>query len=158
MRRILVVLHVIPVVVGTALMLVISGVVFMNIVSRYVFNYGLVWSDELARFSLIWITFVGAAVLVRQGQHIAIDLLVTYLPQWLRFQCFALTQLLTAALGGILIVEGGQQVVRQWVQVSPGLEMNMGLIYLVVPLAGVYMLAYAVANLIGRSEHSKLEE
>jgi C4-dicarboxylate transporter DctQ subunit len=148
MGRIIKVLDAVPIILGTVLMIVISGVVFANVIARYVFNYGLVWSDEVARFSLIWITFLGAAVLVRLGQHIKIDILVSYLPRMMQSLCFVLSQLLNCLVAVILVYEGSQQALRQSVQVSPGLEMNMGLIYTIVPFAGLYMLAYGVANLL----------
>src|SRR5690625_4485306 len=48
-------------------------VMFWQIVSRYVFNAPLAWSDEFVRYLLVWITFVGAALAVRYSKLIKLD-------------------------------------------------------------------------------------
>jgi TRAP-type C4-dicarboxylate transport system permease small subunit len=150
MKRLADALNGIPIVFGTGLMLFIAVVVSANVIGRYVFNYGLVWSDEVARFSLIWISFLGSAVLVRQGQHIAIDAFDRIMPAALKSFIFIITQIVAAVVAVILIWQGILQVIRQFGQISPGLEINIGLVYTVVPFTGFYMLAYALLNMAER--------
>src|SRR3546814_17060935 len=48
---------------------------------RYLFGDGLVGSDELMVFGMIWVVFIGAALLEREGRHLGFDLLVKRLPE-----------------------------------------------------------------------------
>lgn len=52
-----------------------------QVVSRYVLAAPLVWTDELARLSMVWMIFVGAAVAAREGTHIALDVVVSRIPE-----------------------------------------------------------------------------
>ena len=152
MGSILKILNAIPLVLGTILMLFISAVTVTNVIARYIFNHGLSWADETARFGLIWITFLGAAVLVRLGEHITVDLFVDRMPRFLQTFCYVLSQLIKSSVAMVLIWKGMEQVSRQSGQISPGLEANMGMIYTVIPFAGLYMLVYAVINLVHRAK------
>jgi C4-dicarboxylate transporter DctQ subunit len=55
------------------LMTAISVIIFVQVVSRYVFNSSLTWSEEVGRYILIWITFLGASIGVKKYSHIGID-------------------------------------------------------------------------------------
>lgn len=52
-----------------------------QVVSRYLFNYPLVWVEELATYSFIWGTFVGASVGLKYGRHVRIETFVGRLPR-----------------------------------------------------------------------------
>jgi len=66
------------------LMSAISVIIFIQVVSRYVFNYSLYWSEEIGRYILIWITFLGASVGVKKLSHIGIDFIYNNFPLKLR--------------------------------------------------------------------------
>ncbi len=57
------------------LLLVMSAIAFMQVITRYCFFYSLVWSEEITRYCMIWMTFIGAAYAVSRQEHINIDLL-----------------------------------------------------------------------------------
>ena len=54
--------------------------VFGNVVLRYIFNSGIAMSEELSRWLLVWLTFLGAIVALRQHAHLGVDTLVRALP------------------------------------------------------------------------------
>lgn len=57
-----------------------------QIVFRFVFNAPLIWSEELSRFLLVWMTFVGAAVVVWDGRHLCVDVFYNmFTPKWRSF-------------------------------------------------------------------------
>lgn len=60
----------------SAVIVVISA----GIVWRYLLNKPLVWTVELSRILFVWLTFIGAAVAVRDGVHVRVTLLVDLLP------------------------------------------------------------------------------
>lgn len=59
---------------SAALVAALFVLVLAQVVSRYVFGQPLVWSEELARFSLIWLTFIGAAFVMAYRRHIVVSL------------------------------------------------------------------------------------
>ena len=61
-------------------MIAISVITFVQVVFRYVFNNSLFWSEEVGRYLLVWITFLGAAIGVNKGAHIGIDFIYSKIP------------------------------------------------------------------------------
>jgi hypothetical protein len=47
--------------------------VFANVVARYVFNHSFTWAEELSRYMMVWVGFLGAGLVLRVGAHIAVD-------------------------------------------------------------------------------------
>ena len=161
--RLFAVLNALPLLASSALLVLLTCVLGINVVARYGFNSGLPWADEASRFALIWITFLGAAILVRLEQHIAVDLFLNAFPERVRRIVRVGIHLLAAAVALLLIFPGIQQVQRQQHQLSPALEISMGWVYAVVPISGLYMLVYAIALTFaqpagadGLSKHTEL--
>lgn len=65
--------------------------VFTNVVLRYVFNSGIATSEELSRWLLVWLTFLGAIVALRQHAHLGVDTLVKALPPRGKLLCFVVS-------------------------------------------------------------------
>jgi len=64
-----------------ALFWALFGVVLLQFYTRYVLNASLGWTEEIARYLLIGVTFVGAVTAMRKGTHIAVEALLIYLPK-----------------------------------------------------------------------------
>lgn len=75
-----------------ALLLGMVLMVFGNVVLRYVFNSGLVMSEELSRFFFVWLTFIGAIVAMRDGTHLGMDNVVSKLSRRGKIVCLTLCQ------------------------------------------------------------------
>lgn len=60
---------------------VLAFVVFLQFFTRYVLNNSLGWTEEIARYLLIAVTFIGAITAVRRQSHIAVELLYRWLPR-----------------------------------------------------------------------------
>jgi len=58
----------------------LAVVVFLQFFSRYVMNSSIGWTEEIARYLLIGVTFVGCVTVTRKGTHIAVEILDAYLP------------------------------------------------------------------------------
>jgi len=63
---------------------VLAFVVFLQFFTRYVLNDSLGWTEEIARFLLIAVTFIGAVIAVRRRSHIAVEVLYRWMPRPLR--------------------------------------------------------------------------
>ena len=78
----------------------LAGVVFLQFFSRYVMNDSIGWTEEIARYLLIGVTFTGAVMAVRKNSHIAVEFFYRYLPgSWGR-ACSTLVDLLSLGFYG----------------------------------------------------------
>ncbi len=125
-----------------AVMTAVSGI---TIAGRFLFGYSLFWSDEVARFLLVWVAFLGMSIGVRRGAHPGIDSAVRALrPTHARL---LLSAALTASLifFAVMVVFGGMLAQMAWLQRSPSLGLPMTVPYAAVPAAGLLMFLHAVA-------------
>lgn len=84
-------------VVEAALALALAAMVVMvfgNVVLRYAFDSGITVSEELSRFLFVWLTFLGAVVVMRQGGHLGFDMVSRALPRAGRQGCRIISNLL----------------------------------------------------------------
>lgn len=107
-----------------------------QVVFRYIIGSPLVWSEEVARYLLVWCTFIGVSLAVREGRNISVDLLpVICGTRWLRV--FTVLALLGSALFFALMVWYSVPVTQRIAkigQASPGLGIQMWLVYAAVPV------------------------
>jgi TRAP-type transport system small permease protein len=132
--------------IATAIPLVLAGatmvvVVLAGTVFRYVINDPLLWSEELARYLMIWIGLVGAAITTRHGEHIRINAIRRRLPRLLRLTGDVAVALAIAGFLWIMTVEGWSAALRGAQQSAPALGVSMLWPLLAVPVAGALMLA-----------------
>lgn len=62
-----------------AVLVAVFGLLVLQVTTRYVFGTPLSWTEESARFLLVWLTFLGAGYLMARRLHISVDLLVARL-------------------------------------------------------------------------------
>ena len=53
----------------------LAFIVFLQFFTRYVLNDSLAWTEEIARYGLMWVVFIGGAMVTRRNTHIAVELL-----------------------------------------------------------------------------------
>lgn len=75
-----------------ACLLAMVVMVFGNVVLRYFFNSGILISEEMSRYCFIWLTFFGAIVALRDGEHLGVDTVVKHLPVLGKKVCYLLAQ------------------------------------------------------------------
>ena len=85
-----------------ALLLAMVAMVLGNVALRYLFNSGIVMSEELSRFCFVWLTFIGAIVAVHEGTHLGMDNVVERLPRAGKLACLAVSQVLIVGCCAIL--------------------------------------------------------
>lgn len=122
--------------IGAVALTAILVMVFLQALQRYLPGEGIAWTGELARFSLIWLTFAAAGVLISHNGHIALELIDAArnrtLVRWV--QVFALV--VVAATGAGLVVEALALIDSQGIIKSPVLRVPMSVVYIPV-LIGV---------------------
>ncbi|HSB79785.1 MAG TPA: TRAP transporter small permease [Candidatus Methylomirabilis sp.] len=119
------------------MMAVMATLVFVNVICRYVFNFSIIWVEEVSQYLMIWIAYLGAGLALREGRHVAIELLQDRLP-------IALGRKLRVAVGGLVLaflgvvtVLGFQFTVFVWSQETPVLNIPLGIPSLAIPIGSL---------------------
>ena len=60
---------------------VMVAVIFLQVVSRYIFNNSISWSEALGRYLFVWVSWLGVSIGAREGEHIKITMLVERMPK-----------------------------------------------------------------------------
>ena len=124
--------------------------VFGNVVLRYGFNSGLDVSEELSRWCLVWITFLGATVALKEGRHLGVDFLVAKLSRRGRSVCFAITRTTMLIVAAMFCYGSYRQTALDWDVAAPVTGLSTGLFYGVAVFFGacsVLILAYDLYRL-----------
>lgn len=119
-----------------------SLLIFIQVVLRYLFNESIFWSEEAARYLIIWCIFIGSSIAVREKAHATVDAIVVILPTNFKKLFFIMANLAGIAFCIILIWSGTLVVsnVLNYGNVTPTLGISMAVPYLAVPVGGALML------------------
>ncbi len=140
------------------LLIVLMGLLVVDVLwqvfSRYVLGAPSSFTEELARFLLIWVGLLGAAYASGRHMHLAVDILPGRLDGNRRLYLDLLIHSLVLVFVGSVMVYGGSRLV--WVtlylgQTAAALRMPLGYIYIVLPLSGLLIAFYTVLAMINAS-------
>lgn len=122
-----------------------------QVISRFVLNAPSSYTEEIARFLLIWIGLLGASYAYKTKAHLGIDVFVKKLPPAAEKAAFYSMHIVSALFAIIVMMLGGIRLVQlalELEQTSAALGIPMGYVYVVVPLSGVFILMYALRFII----------
>lgn len=119
----------------------------LQVVMRYGFGNALSWSEELALLMFSWATLGGLALGVREGFHVRLTLVLEPLPALARAWAERAIELLTAALGAYLVWSGWRYVDITRGGTSAAIAYPIELLHGIAPLAGLFVLIFAVERL-----------
>lgn len=103
--------------------------VFGNVVLRYGFNYGIIFSEEVSRFLFVWMVFLGSLLMLKDNGHLGVHTITKLLPPIGKKACKLIGDLLTLACC-VLITVGGWQIVRlNMVNYAPVSDIPIGVVY-----------------------------
>jgi TRAP-type C4-dicarboxylate transport system permease small subunit len=121
------------------LTLQMTAVVVAGVFFRYVLNDGLPWVEELARYSMIWLSWLGGGLAIRKGAHIAVDFVVDALPPRPRALLVLVGRILILVFLGICIGLGAELTSRVSMQSTIALGISMQIPYSAIPIGSALM-------------------
>lgn len=123
-------------------------IVAVNVFCRFVLNFSIYWGDEAAQALLVWLTFLGAAVAVRERAHYAFNYLAMRARGGARLAFGVLGRLLAiVAILGLLYWSTRVAIgIRPWIM--PAMGISRFWVYLAGPVGSAFMLVYAVRDLV----------
>ncbi|VGO19181.1 TRAP transporter small permease [Pontiella sulfatireligans] len=125
--------------------------VVWGVFSRHVLGAQTKWTEELARFLLVWVSLLGGAVAFGTKGHLGVDYFVgKFHPETQRLMAIV-SHGVVLFFASAIFVYGGARVVSDALtmeQTTPALGWKMGYVYLALPIAGIFMVIYTIENLI----------
>jgi TRAP-type C4-dicarboxylate transport system permease small subunit len=123
-------------------------IIILQVFLRYLFLFSLSWSEEVARYLMIWASFLGASLAVKYGLHIGVEFLVNRIAAGPK-RAVTLAAKMSMLFFLVLFTIGGLQVA--WAlrdQDSPALLFSMFYAYLSAPVGGVFMVIQLLNSMI----------
>lgn len=145
------------------LLVVMSAVmvctILLQVFLRYVVRASLPWSEELARYLMVWIGLMGASLAMHEGRHVGVTLLADRLRGGLRTAVMAVALLGVLWFLWLMVSQGTVLLQNIWQQRSPALSLPMVIPYAAIPLGALFMGAQVLLALcrlfLGGSEASE---
>ena len=124
-----------------ATMIVMVVLIFVQVITRYIFENSLTWSEELARYVHIWQIWIGASLAVRKKEHIKVEAFKKIFNAKIQKVIDLIALLCWFSLAVFLAIAGTDLVTTIFAkgQNSPAMQMQMWVVYSAIPLGGLLM-------------------
>jgi TRAP-type C4-dicarboxylate transport system permease small subunit len=136
---------------GTGVVITMAGmavVIALQVYFRYVAGSPLAWSEEAARYLMVWLVFLGAPAALRTGEHVGVTVIRDLVPRLPRLVVTVVGELIVLALLLYVFYHGFQVSLRNLEQTSPTLRIPMGWVTAAIPLGSGLMLVEVVKSLV----------
>ncbi len=139
---------------GSVICVLMAGMVLnvlWQVFTRFVLRNPSSYTEEAARYMMIWVGLLGSAYATGKKSHLALDLITARLQGGRKRSSEIIIHSLVLLFSLAVLVGGGGRLV--WIQLSLGqqsaaLQLKLGYVYLAVPLAGVFIVIYSLFALI----------
>lgn len=121
-------------------MVVLTAIVFTDVILRYIFKQGFSWTQEVATLMMVWFSLVGMAIGVLEKIHISIEMFTSRLPEKALSVLESVNHLLIAAFGGLMVYFGAQIMNMTKLSTMPATKLPSSVLYVILPLAGILVL------------------
>ena len=127
----------------TILLMWMTVVLFIQVGGRYLMDSGMAWTEEMARYAMIWTVFLGAAVATKDGSQIRVPVLEHIFPmfkkhlKWLQNIVFIIYLVL-------VIVISWDTLKVVYFQSSPNMGISMAIVYAIMPVSFLFMLVHVL--------------
>jgi len=128
------------------LLVLVSGLVVttvLQIVARFILMVSIPWTDELARYLMIWAAFVGLGVAYRKRELICVAFFREKLPPHLLKVALLVSDLLCSVFAIVIVIYGFKLSLLNAGQVSPSMRVSLGIVYAIIPFGCLLFLLFA---------------
>lgn len=134
-------------------------IIGFQVFGRFVLHNSLSWSEEVARYMLVWTTFIGASLGVKQGAHIGVEAFTLLLPKKARKVVNNIAYILCAIFTSAIFVQSLGILQKQISshQVSPAVQMPMWIPYAALPVGMLLMTLRFIECLVNSIKKSEIK-
>lgn len=123
-------------------LIITFALVFLNVVTRYIFGTGFAWSEEGARYGLVALIILGVIEITRKREHFCVDLLTNIVPGPILKIMEVLQDLMMLALTGILLQGAFNMAALNWHNKTPALAMPSWIPYALLLFSSAVSILY----------------
>lgn len=124
--------------------------VLFQVFSRYLLGTSFTWTEEFARFSLIWMTIIGAAYLNAKKEHLSMDFIYDKLSEQNKRKASIVIEVFILLFALIVMVIGGANLVYTTLhlnQLSGTLRIPLGYVYAIMPISGILIICFSIYHI-----------
>lgn len=133
--------------------------VFLNVVLQTFFNAGLTWSEELARYLFVYVTYIGAISAMRANAHLGVDTLISRMKPQIQMLMYIISQTIICILMLILVRGSMKMVMQNTASKTAALGIPYSVLYFAGIITGISIAIMAVLNIIHALKNpSKISE
>jgi TRAP-type C4-dicarboxylate transport system permease small subunit len=132
------------------LLLAMIVVTTIQIVARVILHVSSAWTEELSRFLMIWITFIGGTGMLIKGEHLAVDFLSSMYTPSARKIARIVNNLIYTFFSGFMLIFGYKLFTNPITMrsLTPALQVPRKWIYVILPVCMVFMVLYSLYDLV----------
>lgn len=136
--------------VTVVLAIVLTGVVSLGVIFRYLFNSPLSWEQESSILLFMWVAFLGASIAFYMKSHVRITFVVDAFPGRLKVWVALIGHIALLLFFGIMLGKGMEVVLQTAPHNFQTLPISLGWLYAAAPVSGAIMLLYSL-KMVGES-------
>jgi TRAP-type transport system small permease protein len=127
---------------------VMTGIIFVQVVLRYIFFSPLSWAEELSKYLLVWVSCLGSANGIKDAMHVSIDYLKNKFAPFPQQIVTLLIHAVTLSFFLFCIIEGTIYAFNGWIQTSAAMELRMTIPYLSIPVGFSIMFCVSIERFV----------
>lgn len=129
-------------------LIIITLILCVNVIGRYLFGFGLPWAEELTNYTIIWITLIGSTHCIRRKLHVSVDILPNYLKGNLKKALETCVTIIGIFFSLVLAYYGAKLLGDVSDQVSPALMLPMSIPYASLVVGAFFMILQYLEDLL----------
>jgi TRAP-type C4-dicarboxylate transport system permease small subunit len=133
--------------IGGFMVLAMTIIVLVQVIARFIFNSPFTWTEELARYIFVYITFLGGGLLVYQRTHLFVEVIFNNLHPTMRKYVQIAIDLIVAVFSAFLIRSAYSLIGTSSTHHSTGVGLPMSYVSLSVLMGGVLMFVFSLYNI-----------
>lgn len=135
--------------IACALLVIIAIIVNWGVFCRYVLFAPLPWSEQIPKYAMIWMGFLGASVGISRNRHIGFDIFVSRLPSMMRMVTILVGRVIILFFLVMMTIYGVTFAFTVgFNSKAPMLPIPMFYLFLAVPVGGVFMILQSIVQLV----------
>jgi TRAP-type C4-dicarboxylate transport system permease small subunit len=136
-------------------LVLMTSIVFIDVILRYVFNHGMPWTQEISILLLVWFSLIGMAIGVLERIHISIEMFTMKLPKRVINLLEIIDHLFIMIFGIAMVYYGGMIMNMTQKSTMPATKLPSAVLYVILPLSGILIVLNAIVVISKLSDRAR---